>query len=69
MLNKEEDAVSALNLLLAGHKKRIKDIEDYHRGRVEFFDECLKLTVGGTVVLWVVFEAFSMIARLPPYVA
>ncbi|MNQ30224.1 hypothetical protein D3C85_435590 [compost metagenome] len=69
MTHQEQEAEDGLNNLIQHHLQVMKDIEERHRHKTEFFEECLKIGVGGYVVLWVLVEAFTMVVRLPPYVA
>lgn len=49
-------------------KTLVDDIFVRHTRRMEFFEECIKLGVGGYVITWILVQSIIVIANLPPYV-
>jgi len=69
MSTKEQDIEMSLQELVDTHNTKMKAIYDRQQNRAEWFQEIMRLVVGGYVVSYLLVFACGIISRLPPYVA
>ncbi|MNR48909.1 hypothetical protein D3C85_1682090 [compost metagenome] len=68
MTAKEQEIDTALQELVDTHNVKIKAIYDRHQNRAEWFQEIMRLMIGGYVVLYLLVFSYEILSRLPPYV-
>ena len=68
MTAQEQQIDSDLQKLVDDHNTKVKGIYDRHQNRAEWFQEIMRLSIGGYVVVWMLIAACQIISRLPPYV-
>ena len=68
MTAKEQEIDAEIQAMVDTHNAKIKAIYERHQSRAEWFQEIMRLMIGGYVVLYLLFFAVEIISRLPPYV-
>jgi len=68
MTSQEQQIDAEVQALVDTHNAKIKAIYDRHQNRAEWFQEIMRLMIGGYVVLYLLGFAVGIISRLPPYV-
>lgn len=68
MTAQEQQIDKDLQKLISDHNTKIQAIYDRHQNRAEWFQEIMRLSLGGYVVIYLLGIAYQIISRLPPYV-
>lgn len=69
MMREEQHIDAEIQAIVNTHNAKIKAIYDRHQNRAEWFQEIMRLVIGGYIVLYLLVFAYEILSRLPPYVA